>query len=49
MFKAKYKAHKLINILFYGIFWLSGFLIGYGLNGGGYIEKIKEFFNFLVC
>lgn len=48
MFKAKYKAHKLINIIFYGIFWFSGFLVGYGMKGVGLIEKIKVFIDSII-
>ena len=48
MMKAKYKAHKLINIIFYGIFWLSGFLVGYGIKGGDFFEKISQIFNSIV-
>lgn len=43
MLKVKYKMHKLVNILFYGIFWVSGFLVGYGFKGGNIFEKIKIF------
>lgn len=43
MLKVKYKMHKVVNLLFYFIFWLSGFLVGYGLKGGNIIEKIKIF------
>ena len=45
MFKIKYKMHRLVNILFYGIFWVSGFLVGYGYKGGNLFEKIKIFIN----
>ena len=44
MFKAKYQLHRLVNILFYGIFWVSGLLVGLGLKGSGIFEKIKEIF-----
>lgn len=44
MFKMKYKMHRLVNIVFYGVFWVSGFLVGYGLKGGNVIETIKLFF-----
>lgn len=45
MLKAKYKMHKLVNIIFYGIFWLSGFLVGYGIKGGNFYEKISKIFS----
>lgn len=45
MFKVKYKMHKFVNLLFYFIFWVSGFLVGYGLKGGNLFEKIKVFIN----
>lgn len=45
MFKAKYQLHRLVNILFYGIFWVSGLLVGLGLKGSVIFEKIKLFFN----
>ena len=45
MLKTKYKLHKLVNIIFYGIFWVSGFLVGYGIKGGNVFEKISTFFN----
>lgn len=48
MLKTKYKLHKLINILFYGIFWFSGFLVGYGFKGGDIFEKIKIFINSFI-
>lgn len=44
MFKAKYQMHRLVNILFYGIMWFSGFLVGLGLKGGVHIETIKDYF-----
>lgn len=43
MLKAKYKIHKLVNILFYFIIFACGFILG-----GGKIENIKEIFiNFI--
>lgn len=44
MFKAKYQLHKLVNVLFYGIFWVSGFLVGLGLKGSGIHETIQNLF-----
>lgn len=44
MLKAKYKMHKLVNMLFYGIFWISGYLVGVGVKGGGGLEKLKDIF-----
>lgn len=40
MMKMKYKAHRLINMIFYFIVFLIGFLLG-----GGYIEKVKDYFS----
>lgn len=48
MLKAKYKMHKLVNIIFYGVFWLGGYLVGIGMSGGGdFFEKIKNSFSLL--
>lgn len=44
MLKAKYKMHRFVNLLFYGIVWVSGYLVGIGLKGGDFFEKIKDFF-----
>ena len=45
MLKIKYKLHKLVNILFYFLIFIFGFLIGLG---GGKIEKIFDIFrNFI--
>ena len=40
IFKAKRKIHYLINMAFYILFFIVGFLIG-----GGKIEKISDIFN----
>lgn len=47
MLKFKYKMHRLVNIIFYLIIWLSGFLVGYGTKGVLNYEKIKESFTSL--
>lgn len=44
MFKLKYKLHRFVNLIFYFIVWLSGFLIGYCMKGVLSYEKIKESF-----
>lgn len=44
MFKLKYKIHRLVNLIFYFIVFVFGFICGIG---GGKIEKIKEIFNSL--
>lgn len=45
MLKLKYKMHKLVNILFYFLIFIFGFLIGLG---GVKIEKIFDIFrNFI--
>lgn len=46
MLKAKYQMHRLVNILFYGIMWFSGFLVGLGVKGSeNYgLEKVKDIF-----
>lgn len=44
MLKIKYKIHKLVNILFYFIVWISGFLVGFGTKGVLNYENIKETF-----
>lgn len=49
MFKLKFKLHRLVNFIFYFIFWLSGFLVGFGMKGVLNYENIKEvLFNFFV-
>lgn len=45
MLKIKYKMHRLVNLIFYFIVWLSGFLVGYGTKGVLSYEKIKEYFS----
>lgn len=40
IFKIKRKLHYFINMAFYLLFFLAGFLIG-----GGKFEKISDFFN----
>ncbi len=40
IFKAKRKIHYLINVAFYLLFFIAGFLIG-----GGKIEKISDIFS----
>lgn len=42
MLKAKYKIHKLVNLLFYFIVFAIGFLLG-----GGKIEKVIEMFKYI--
>lgn len=42
LFRLKGKMHYLINCGFYLVFFILGFLIG-----GGKIEKIPSFFNFI--
>ena len=44
MLKIKYKMHKFVNLIFYFIVWLSGFLVGYGTKGVLTYERIKESF-----
>ena len=41
MFKLKYKMHRLVNLIFYFVIWLSGFLVGFGMKGVNY-EYFKE-------
>lgn len=43
MLKIKYKAHKLINLIFYLFIFLLGFICG-----GGKIENIKEVINSIL-
>ena len=45
MFKLKFKMHKLVNIIFYFIIFVIGFLFGIG---GKYIEEIFDLFNSLM-
>lgn len=47
MLKVKYKMHRFVNILFYGVVFIGGFLVGYGFKGGDIIEKLKEIFVFI--
>ena len=43
MLKAKYKMHKFVNLLFYFLVFLAGFLLG-----GGKIEKVLDMFKFII-
>lgn len=43
MLKAKYKLHKLVNIVFYFIIFALGFLLG-----GGNYEKVVNMFNSII-
>lgn len=43
MLKAKYKLHRLVNILFYFIVFALGFLLG-----GGNYEKVISMFNSII-
>lgn len=45
MLKAKYKMHRFVNVIFYGLFWLSGYVIGYGMKGVNIGEKITNIIN----
>lgn len=42
MLKIKYKMHKIVNLIFYLIIWLSGFLVGFGMKGVLNYENIKK-------
>lgn len=48
MLKAKYKMHRFINLLYYGIFWVSGFIVGVGFKGGDFFEKIKIYLSTIL-
>lgn len=39
MLRVKYKMHKFINLIFYFIVFVLGYMLG-----GGHIENIKEVF-----
>lgn len=41
MLKLKYKMHRLVNLIFYFIVFLIGFICGIG---GGKLEEIKNIF-----
>ena len=41
MFKLKYKMHRFVNIIFYVLVFLLGFLVGGGYN----YEFLKEVFS----
>lgn len=43
MLKAKYKMHRLVNIVFYFIVFAIGFLLG-----GGNFEKIFDMFKYII-
>ena len=43
MLKAKYKMHKLVNIIFYFLIFLIGFLLG-----GGKFEKVFDLFKYIL-
>lgn len=40
MFKLKYKLHRFVNIIYYGLVFLLGFIVGGGYN----YEYFKETF-----
>lgn len=44
IFKLKFKLHRLVNVLFYLLFFALGFFLG----GGGNLEKIINFFNNII-
>jgi len=44
MLKIKYKMHRLVNLIFYFIVFVGGFLTGYGFKGVLNYETIKEIF-----
>ena len=43
MLKAKYKMHRLVNLAFYFLVFLVGFLLG-----GGKIEKVFDIFKYII-
>ena len=45
MFKLKYKMHRFVNLIFYFIVFVFGFICGIG---GGKIEEIKEIFIHII-
>ena len=45
IFKLKYKLHRFINIAFYLIFFILGYLLG---QGGVTFEKIINWFNNII-
>ena len=45
IFKLKYKLHGFINVLFYLIFFILGYLLG---QGGDIFEKIINYFNSFI-
>lgn len=44
MFKLKYKMHRFVNIIFYGLIFLLGFLVGGGYNYEYFKEVFSSFF-----
>lgn len=46
VFRIKYKLHHLVNIAFYLLFFIAGFLLGGGFFGK--IEKISDVFNMFI-
>lgn len=43
MLKAKYKMHRLVNLAFYFLVFLAGFLLG-----GGKFEKVFDMFKYIT-
>lgn len=49
VFRIKYKLHHLLNIAFYLIFFILGFLLGGGFFGKiENFEKISDIFNMFI-
>lgn len=44
MLNVKYKMHRFVNLIFYFIVFISGFLVGYGFKEVSNYENIKETF-----
>lgn len=48
MLKLKYKMHRFVNLIFYFILWISGFLVGYGMKEVITYEKVKDIFTNII-
>ena len=43
IFRLKYLLHKLVNLLFYGLVFFLGYMLG-----GGHYEKVIDMFNGII-
>ena len=44
IFSIKSKIHRFINLMFYGLFFIAGYLIGSGFNFNNLLNYLKNIF-----